>query len=226
MSSPAPSSRPSTGRYHHGDLRNGLLGAAMGLLESEGLEAVSLRAVARAAGVSHAAPYHHFADKAALVEALAARGFDQLSEQMRQAMEQQRAPLDRFRATGLAYGRFAQQHPALLRLMIRSELRDGASVADAARACLDVVADAVRSAQAAGQMVAGDPVRLARVAWATVHGAVLLRLDGLIDLAGVAGDEDPIDEATEVLALGFVPRADGPVQVFEPLRTGEAGRGA
>jgi AcrR family transcriptional regulator len=102
--------------YHHGDLRRALVDAARRLLEAEGPTALSLRAVAREAGVSPAAPYHHFKDKAELLDAVAQEGWDMLEESMREAKvtTQGRQQLT---ALGIAYVCFAREHPALYRVM-------------------------------------------------------------------------------------------------------------
>src|SRR6185437_16137973 len=82
-----PKSATPKAAYHHGDLRRALIAAARAILEEDGLPALSLRAVARRAGVSQAAPYHHFPDKDALLAALGAEGFDALDRAMRERME-------------------------------------------------------------------------------------------------------------------------------------------
>lgn len=103
--------------YHHGDLRRALTDAARRLLEAEGPSALSLRAVAREAGVSAAAPYHHFKDKSDLLDAVAREGWAELGEALREAREAD-APLTRRTADmGMAYVRFARGNPALYRMM-------------------------------------------------------------------------------------------------------------
>jgi AcrR family transcriptional regulator len=102
--------------YHHGDLRRALIDAARRLLEAEGPSALSLRAVAREAGVSPAAPYHHFKDKAELLDAVAHEGWDMLDHSLgvvRAAV----SPRDRMTALGVAYVHFARDNPALYRVM-------------------------------------------------------------------------------------------------------------
>ena len=113
--------------YHHGDLRRALLDAAAELLEQRGVEGLTLREVARRAGVSHAATYHHFVDRAALIAALVESGFRQLTLAMQTAAAAvgggvPGSTLDRLRAIGVAYVVFATQHPALFRLLCRPEL--------------------------------------------------------------------------------------------------------
>jgi AcrR family transcriptional regulator len=102
--------------YHHGDLRRALVDAARRILEAEGPSALSLRAVAREAGVSPAAPYHHFKDKAELLDAVAQEGWQLLNQRMVEA----RAKADRkdkLNSLGIAYVCFARENPALYRVM-------------------------------------------------------------------------------------------------------------
>lgn len=102
--------------YHHGDLRRALVDAARRLLESEGPSALSLRAVAREAGVSPAAPYHHFKDKAELLDAVAQEGWEMLNAGMRRAKDGETGR-QQLTALGIAYVCFAREHPALYRVM-------------------------------------------------------------------------------------------------------------
>jgi AcrR family transcriptional regulator len=102
--------------YHHGDLRRALVDAARRLLESEGPSALSLRAVAREAGVSPAAPYHHFKDKAELLDAVAQEGWDLLNVQMREAKNTAEGR-GQLTALGISYVCFARDNPALYRVM-------------------------------------------------------------------------------------------------------------
>lgn len=103
--------------YHHGDLRRALLDAATRILERDGQGGLSLRAVAREAGVSSAAPYHHFKDKSELMLAIAEEGFDLMSDFIRRTTDADIAPLERVSAIGLAYVEFAKSHPAVYRVM-------------------------------------------------------------------------------------------------------------
>ena len=102
--------------YHHGDLRRALVDAARRILEAEGPSALSLRAVAREAGVSPAAPYHHFKDKAELLDAVAQEGWDILQVQMAEAKNSDHG-LHQLTALGIAYVCFARDNPALYRVM-------------------------------------------------------------------------------------------------------------
>jgi AcrR family transcriptional regulator len=102
--------------YHHGDLRRGLVHAARKVLEAEGPAALSLRAVAREAGVSPAAPYHHFKDKNELLDAIAHDGWLLLDRKMSDAKSAS-APAELLLSIGVAYVAFAREHPALYRVM-------------------------------------------------------------------------------------------------------------
>jgi AcrR family transcriptional regulator len=111
--------------YHHGNLREALLESARRILGQKGIEAVSLRAVAREAGVSAGAPYHHFADKAALLAALIERCFAELDRASRDAIvrhpDPQYSPQERLCALGVAYVQYALAHPAEFQIMFRLE---------------------------------------------------------------------------------------------------------
>jgi AcrR family transcriptional regulator len=103
--------------YHHGDLSRALIEAARRILEAEGAAALSLRAVAREAGVSPAAPYHHFKDKTELMEAVAEGGWEAMSRAITEARRSASDPVEALNRIGLAYVRFARDNPALYRLM-------------------------------------------------------------------------------------------------------------
>jgi AcrR family transcriptional regulator len=182
------SRKTSRRRYHHGDLRPALLEAGLQILRESGTEAITFREVARRAEVSHMAHYHHFRDKAALIEALAVETFGRFTQTLRSAWEGgPRAPMERLQALGVAYVRFALEHPAEFRLMHVPGLRhkthreERAPVGRAAREAYEVLQDAVRACQDAGLIPAGDPESLALAAWSTVHGLAVLLLDGLLD---------------------------------------------
>jgi AcrR family transcriptional regulator len=167
--------------YHHGALREALLSASLQLIEAEGIGAVSLRRVAREAGVSPGAPYHHFPDRASLLAALSARGFQLLAGQLSAARAAADSPLQALSALIRAYVAFAQQNRAYFRIMFRPELSeprkhpDAKAAEDAASACLEeTVADCVR----AGVIAAAQADELAITAWSLGHGMASLWLDG------------------------------------------------
>lgn len=159
--------------YHHGDLRNALLEAALKILERDGEAGLGLRDLARAVGVSPAAPYRHFDSRAALLEALAVTGFQRFTRAMEEVAAQD--TLDLLSAMGKTYVLFALHNAALFRLMFSPQLkRDN-------RPGLRMAADA---AFATLRHVTGGDVRTGRVAalaaWARVHGLAVLLLDGQI----------------------------------------------
>ena len=129
--------------YHHGDLRNALVNIGVAMLAEEGVEALSLRGLARRAGVSHNAPYQHFADKDALLAAIAEQGFGLLADAIESS--QTDAGTDSFRerliAAGQGYVRFAIEHPHHFRLMFGPQTHaDYGSLSTAARASFDGLA--------------------------------------------------------------------------------------
>lgn len=184
----APPDSPPTRGYHHGDLSRALIEAARRLLEAEGAAALSLRAVAREAGVSPAAPYHHFIDKNALLDAVASEGWTALSNAVANARNPEgEASLT---AIGMAYVAFARDNPALYRLMYERIRHKEALPTAYAGGAYDSVKKAVR--RRAGQSVSGVDLELATFAvWCAVHGLaemrVFPRLEGL--KSGLGGEE-------------------------------------
>jgi AcrR family transcriptional regulator len=167
-----------------GPLRRRLIECSAHILERKGLAALTLRAAARAAGVSHMAPYRHFADKDALLAAVAETGFRALAADMGVVAAMPHAPEAKMRAIGGAYVAFALSRPALYRLMFGPTLIDRAGFPDLAAAgdaafgrCLEAVA------AARGMSPDDESVRTAAIAtWALVHGLASLLIDGRITL--------------------------------------------
>ena len=171
---PGPGSAVTGGRgYHHGDLRNGLLEAARSILEEESLSALTLRAVARKAGVSHAAPYRHFPNHEALLVELSIEGFDELREALREAARAQGTESDKIATIGAAYMRFVAQRPALARLMFGGQLPNRDQFP-----ALGLKADSIGAEIGA----ALHDSALGLAVWASVHGLAMLVLENVIDL--------------------------------------------
>jgi AcrR family transcriptional regulator len=195
--------------YHHGDLEPALVAAARAILEKEGIEALSLRAVARAVGVSPAAPYHHFADKDALLAAVAAEGFRDLTSAMEKRMTRETEPTKRFLGTGAGYVAFAAANPALFRLMFGGSgqrFSAHAGLATAGMAAYDVLSKAAgEAALAVGRDPATVPMTML-TAWSVVHGLAMLMLDAEVAPAGY-GARDP--EGLATLMLERMSGADG-----------------
>lgn len=203
--------RPAMQPYHHGSLRAALLDAAEAILERDGFQALSLRAAARAAGVSHAAPAHHFGDLAGLMSDLAATGYIRFHDAVLAEMAAAGpAPADRLHAMGLGYVRFARAHPNLFLLMFRGDRLDPQRPAlrDAMQAAYGALAEAASASAAAappGAMAnAASPGHLADItaAWAIAHGLALLVIDGrLRPLTDDAGVDALISAALSRLSL-------------------------
>lgn len=168
-------------RYHHGDLRRALLDAAAELIAEQGPAALSLREVARKAGVSHGAPAHHFRDKAGMLTALASEGFTLFAQAMRKARDRAGDDaVERFAATGVAYVLFARDHRRYFEIMFRADLLTlGDPALHAASSdAYGVLYECVLQAQAAGYESALDPTLLATRSWSLTHGLATLWLQG------------------------------------------------
>ncbi|PVC76348.1 TetR/AcrR family transcriptional regulator [Streptomyces sp. CS081A] len=168
---------PQNSTYHHGDLRAACLRAARELLEEDGSAGLSLRAVARRAGVSATAPYRHYADREALVSAVAAEGYRELAEHLTAAHPAPSTP-DDLAAVAVAYVRFALEHPALFRAMFAEPCDPTSEERVAATAA---ISEYVRSIVRDAFPGVGDTDALATTVWALVHGLAFLHLDGKLD---------------------------------------------
>ena len=201
---------PSAKRlYHHGDLRRALLEAAWLLVAEKGLAALTLREVARAVGVTHAAPYHHFPSRTALLEALAEDGFRRLDRALSEAKAEpmQGCPpgtdaaelLDRI---GRAYVDFACAQPEQLQVMFRPRHLDSEGppppdLAQIGAKAYGHLSEAVRACQEQGLAPPGDSAALALSAWSLVHGFATLWIQGQLgdlvpDAAGFAHQRDQL----------------------------------
>lgn len=179
------------GRYHHGDLVNALLESAEALLEQRGAAGLSLRAVARSAGVSHAAPYRHFRDRSALLRALARRGAERLRQAMTQASSRAAGnPEQQLVEAGVAYVQLAVRQPELFRLQFGVPHGDeaGGASGPVARVPLQAFEEITRNGIASGMFRQRDAGELALTAWSALHGLALLAVAG--QLPAAAG-QDP-----------------------------------
>jgi AcrR family transcriptional regulator len=192
-----PRKRPNA--YQHGDLRNALIQAGLKLLAEGGVGALSLRAAAELAGVSHAAPYRHFRDKSELVGAIAEEGYRLLTRNMREAMARAGSTelWTRLCAAGHGYVAFAIAHPAHFRTVFggfvspdgeHSKLSPGLREAgdEAYRVMRDLIEEGVRT----GALRSGDPDQLSLAAWTMIHGLSMLTIEGQLQALGVR-PEDP-----------------------------------
>lgn len=196
--STSPSTRPRrpkfrasrrSGSYHHGDLRRALVDAALQLIEERGPRGFTLREAARLVGVTHTAPYRHFADRDALLAAVALEGIQGMQQAMADAVAGIEDPGTRLRALGVAYVTYAVAHPSHFRVMY-SDAAEGAGGEEGAVAKqrkFGLLLETIRACQEAGQMPAGPPEPLALTAWASVHGLASLLIDGVIQRMRLAG---------------------------------------
>jgi len=176
--------------YHHGDLRNALLDAARAILEEESLAALSLRAVARKAGVSHAAPYRHFPNHEALLVELATEGFTELRSEIVKAAAAPGAESDRITKIGASYMRFVARRPALTRLMFGPQLPN--------RDAFPALGEAADAIGAEIGHALQDPA-LGLAVWASVHGLAMLILEDVIDLGQRRSGLDVLPSRAEIL---------------------------
>jgi AcrR family transcriptional regulator len=195
---------PVTDRpYHHGNLRETLLEQAVTTLRTDGLAALSLRELARQAGVSHAAPRRHFADRQALLDALALHGFAQLGAELTAATEAAGSGDDlavQMRALARAYIEFASRDAVLLELMFSSKYGTRLDLfEEAADQAFAPVHAAIARAQQAGLLPEGDPKRAGLSHLATIQGIASLRRAGVV---GPDGVDDLIEDAVAMSLAG------------------------
>ncbi len=168
-------------RYHHGDLRSALLKAAEAELAEKGVRGFTLRSCARRAGVSHAAPAHHFPDVTALLSEMAAIGFEDLTNAMRDRRARaERSPRAQFVASGQGYVDFALKHPQHFLLMFGGAGLDETNqrLADAGDAAFGQLLEVVATLIGAGEPLADRRGRIAVIgAWSLVHGFAKLRIE-------------------------------------------------
>lgn len=190
--------------YHHGSLREELIIASVALIEAEGIGAVSLRRVARAAGVSPGAPYHHFADRSALLAAIAVRGSELLEQELRRARREAPTALRALGALIETYVRFARDHPAHLCLMLRPELSQPEKHPEAQSAgvgAIELLTEVVVDCQSAGVAPPGDPGPLVAMVWALAIGIVTLWRDGPLESRCVSLGSTPEELTAQITAL-------------------------
>lgn len=168
----------STGGYHHGNLQAALEDAALDLLETTSAAKISLREVARRAGVSHNAPYHHFGDRAALLRALGVRGMADLLAAQEEAVAAADGPVERVRALGLAYVRYAAAHPQAFALVFDPDYCAAGSPSEEMAPLItrneDLLGGEVEALVREPGYEGRDPIALSAALWSTVHGMAQL----------------------------------------------------
>jgi AcrR family transcriptional regulator len=205
MSDVPPKRRKKSARpYHHGDLRRVVLETAAAMVREQKTWQFTLREVARRAGVSHTAPYNHFADKGALLAELAMGGFDAL----RMALEASRpkrpgAFRDEYFAVARAYVRFGTENPGLYRLMFSQDVGYDVHMSERSVAAFGVMLELLARGQATGAIKKARLRAQAAACWAAVHGITTLCIEGLFEPAIVG--KAPVDAALATLFEGLAP---------------------
>lgn len=185
--------------YHHGDLKRALTSAALSLVAEKGPKGFTTEA-ARRAGVSAAAPYRHFADKAELLASVAEQGFLDLHAELAAAADRVSDPKARVTELGRAYVRWAIAHPDHYQVMFGASLKAEQGLAVAGEQAFGDLLDAITRCQEAGIVAAQDPREVAGPLWSLVHGIASLAIGGHLRAVGIA-------QAPEELVDGVVAQA-------------------
>lgn len=186
--------------YHHGDLKRALTSAALSLVAEKGPKGFTLTEAARRAGVSAAAPYRHFADKAELLAAVAEQGFRELHAELAAAADRVSDPKERVTELGRAYVRWAIAHPDHYQVMFGASLKAEQGLAIAGEQAFGDLLDAIARCQEAGIVAAQDPREVAGPLWSLVHGIASLAIGGHLRAVGIT-------QAPEELVDGVVAQA-------------------
>ncbi|MFP2961166.1 TetR/AcrR family transcriptional regulator [Myxococcus sp. 1LA] len=188
--------------YHHGDLRRALVDATLALISEEDVSAVSLREVARRAGVSAAAPYHHFQDKSALLAAVAEEAFRSLDARMAEALADKDArPDEQLHRLARCYVRFALEHPSHFRVMYSQTLGDAEKYPELHAAGTSSYRRLLQWAEAAHTALGGteSSETLAITVWAWVHGLASLWNEGSLHKKTGSSSIEPLLERSAAL---------------------------
>lgn len=171
--------------YHHGDLKNELVRAGRQILVSRGIEHLSLREVARQAGVSHAAPYRHFTDKESLIAAIAEEGYDGLNNALRSELSPEKGAEAELTDLAAAYLRYACTEADHMKVMFGSfiaDFTDHKSLAEAANQSMAFVLQSLSRLKKENKLEIRDLNSAALAAWSVVHGMAMLRVEQRIGL--------------------------------------------
>jgi AcrR family transcriptional regulator len=192
--------------YHHGDLRQALVNAAVELLTESDVNSLSLRQVARRVGVSHAAPYRHFDDKDALLAVVAEEGFKTFTQYLQTAVEAvPDDPIQQFLGCGRAYVRYALENPTHYRLMFsefpfcEDRFEPLNQVADGS---FEVIVNVIIAGQKQGLFRAGEARTIALGAWTQVHGLALLLLAGRLGMKSQAAIDGVVESLGRIMLQG------------------------
>ena len=171
-------------KYHHGDLKNALIKAGVGILSKDGVGGLSLRKVAKKSGVSHSAPYAHFADKQALIAAISTEGFKQLYTELDAAVSPYSSdPRQQLIEGAWAYAQFAINNTDTFNIMFSGVLekeKDYPAFVEISRKTFERVVEIIKACQGAGVLRPSPPELMAVSVWGQVHGIISLALEGQI----------------------------------------------
>lgn len=174
--------KPAPHSYHHGDLKNALVAIGLQLLVEKGVNGLNLREVARRAGVTHAAPYRHFADKEALIAAIAEDGFQRLGLRINAAHAEAKGDAAvKLMTLGRAYIKFALEQPDSFRLMFSHTIGHREQYPElytAAKAGFLLLQSIIEEGKAAGRFIDADSIALTKSVWSMVHGLATLLVEG------------------------------------------------
>ncbi len=190
--------------YHHEDLRGALIRSALKIISKHGIEDLTLREVARLAGVSHAAPYRHFKSKNELLAAVAEDGFKKLFEVQREARKQA-SPLQQLQALGVSYVLFATKNISHFRVMFAREFADKKEfpgLYEIANQTLNQLKQTIVECQKEKIIVSRNANEIALAAWAMVHGLADLTIAGQVK--DLCSPTEMAKVVTEILATGFL----------------------
>jgi AcrR family transcriptional regulator len=211
-------SAPGSGtRYHHGDLRAALLEAGDAVLAAEGFRGFTLRACARHAGVSHAAPKHHFDDVTGFLTAIAARGFDRLTTRLETTIGRAADLAEEFEATSRAYLGFAEDYPEHFRIMFRSDLLspDDENLRAAASQTFVVLTNVILRQRGEAEITELDEtlqfagvIKDIGIGWCHIHGLAHLVLEQQLAMFSAEERDALIVSAAERLSALLQARID------------------
>jgi AcrR family transcriptional regulator len=196
---------PRARSYHHGNLKQALIRAAIELIRKEGPHGFTLREAARRAGVSHNAPYRHFRHRDDLLAEVAAEGFERLTQSMNDAAARGASPVERFQLSGSGYVQFALRYPEHFTVMFDRPdvLKRSARCAEASEKAFATLLGFVKDCQYAGNLPGGDATPFALMAWSLVHGVSKLAISGHLPFSSQAKVLEFTASLTSTLGLGM-----------------------
>jgi AcrR family transcriptional regulator len=199
-----PGSTTRRDSYHHGDLKRALTSAALSLVAEKGPKGFTLTEAARRAGVSAAAPYRHFADKAELLATVAEQGFRELHADLTAAPDTALEPKARVIELGRGYVRWAVTHPDHYQVMFGADTikADHPTLALAAEQAFGDLLDAITKCQEAGIVEGQDPREIAAPLWSLVHGVASLAIGGELRAVGIHQDPEAMVAGVVAQLLG------------------------